>query len=424
LPTLKSATLIFHYEDDLEEEWRTGLGVDAVTMTPPKRVQPVAGRALYERARRCFPGGSSRTTLWVAPHPPYALEGEGWRVRDVDGHELIDLHGDYSALVHGNAFAPVVAAARAAIERGSAFGLPTAAEVDLAECLAARVEWAERWRFTGSGTEAVMAAVRAARAATGRDKVVRFADCYHGGWDALAQPHARGVPPSVKQDVVTLPLEDPRALVEALEEHAGQLACLLLDLMPNRAGLRPLERSFAELVREQTSRRGIVLIIDEVITFRMAPGGMQSLYGIEGDIVTLGKLIGGGLPVGALGGRGEWMDVFDPSRPDGVALAGTFAANPVSMSAGLAALGALDQDQIERIGALGERLREGLERLGYRVSGAGSLCKLHTPELPRLWRRLYEEGVLVAADGLVCVSTAMDEATIGRALEVFERAAG
>lgn len=383
-----------------------------------------AGRALYERARRRFPGGSSRTTLWVAPHPPYARAGAGWRVWDVEGRELIDLHGDYSALVHGNAFAPVVAAARAAIERGSAFGLPTAAEVELAETLAARVGWAERWRFTGSGSEAVMAAVRAARAVSGCDRVVRFADCYHGGWDALSQPGARGVPAGVRRDVVTLPLGDAHAFVDALERDRGKLACVLLDLMPNRAGLRPVERSFAELVREQTRVHGVTLVLDEVITFRMGLGGMQSLYGIEGDLVTLGKLIGGGLPVGALGGRAELMDVFDPSRDDGVALAGTFAANPVSMSAGVAALGALDELAIQRIGALGEQLRDGLRRLDYQVAGAGSLCKLNAPDLPGLWRRLYDAGVLIAADGLTCVSTAMDETTIERSLEAFARAAG
>lgn len=382
---------------------------------------PGAGRELYERAHRRFPGGSSRTTLWVAPHPPYALQGEGWRVRDVDGHDLIDLHGDYSALVHGNAFGPIADAARAALERGSAFGLPTSAEVDLADCLAGRMGWAERWRFTGSGSEAVMAAVRGARAVSGRDMVVRFADCYHGGWDALAAPGARGVPEGVAREVVTLALGDGEAFLSALEEHGEQLACVLFDLMPNRAGLHPAERSFAQLVREHTHARGVALIVDEVITFRMAPGGMQSQYGIEGDIVTLGKLIGGGLPVGALGGKAEWMDVFDPSRSDGVALAGTFAANPVSMSAGLAALTALDADAIERIGTLGGRLREGLTRLGYEVTGAGSLCKLHAPDLPALWRSLYDEGVLIAADGLACVSTAMDEAIIDRALELFGR---
>jgi glutamate-1-semialdehyde 2,1-aminomutase len=342
---------------------------------------------------------------------------------DVDGRELIDLHGDYSALVHGNAFAPVVAAARGALEWGSAFGLPTAAEVELAECLAGRIGWAERWRFTSSGSEAVMAAVRAARAVSGRDMVVRFADCYHGGWDALAQPGAGGVPEGVRRGVLTLPLGDGKALSSALAEHDGEIACVLLDLMPNRAGLRPVEAEFARLARDETRRRGVALIVDEVITFRMAPAGMQEPYGIEGDIVTLGKLIGGGMPVGALGGRGEWMDVFDPARPDAVALAGTFAANPVSMRAGLAALHALGVEEIERIGALGERLRAGLTAQGYEVSGRGSLCKLHADDLKTLWLRLYEQGVLIAADGLTSVSTAMDETIVDAALAAFGRAA-
>ena len=196
---------------------------------------------------------------------------------------------------------------------------------------------------------------------------------------------------------------------------------MLLDPMPNRAGLRPLAPSFVQMVREQTRARGVALIVDEVITFRMAPGGMQELCGIEADIVTLGKLIGGGLPVGAVGGRPEWMDVFDPGRTDGVALAGTFAANPVSMRAGLAALRDLDGSAIERIDLLGERLRAGLERLGYEVTGAGSLCKLHAAEEPGFWRRLYRGGVLIAADGLISVSTAMDEALLDRALERFDR---
>jgi glutamate-1-semialdehyde 2,1-aminomutase len=376
---------------------------------------------LNERAQRRFPGGSSRTTLFVAPHPPYARAGAGWRLTDADGHELIDLHGDYSALVHGHAFAPVLEAARRALADGSAFGLPTAAEVELAEHLAGRIAWAERWRFVGSGSEAVMAAVRAARAASGRDGILRFEHCYHGAWDALARPAARGVPARTREDVVTLPLGDRAALLEALRRHSGRLACVLLDLMPNRAGLHPVDRAFAEFVREQTQAHGIALILDEVITLRMAHGGMQSQYGIEGDIVTLGKLIGGGLSIGALGGRPELMDVFDPRRPDAVALAGTFSANPLSMKAGLAALMALDASEIERIGALGGQLRDGLRERGYTVSGAGSLCKLHAPDLPSVWWALYRAGVLIGADGLTCVSTPMDEELIERALTIFER---
>lgn len=378
-----------------------------------------AAGELYERARRRFPGGSSRTTLAAGSQARYAAYAEGWRIVDVDGCELIDLHGDYSALVHGNAFAPVVAAARDALQRGSAFGMPTAAEVELADCLASRLRWAGRWRFTGSGSEAMMAAVRAARAASGREKLVRFAGCYHGGWDALAQPGEAGVPRGVGEQVLTLPSGDAQALERVLVDRGGEIACVLLDLMPNRAGLRPVAPAFATLVRELTRERGIALILDEVITFRMALGGMGERYGIEADIVTLGKLVGGGLPIGALGGPPAWMDVFDPARPDALALAGTFAANPVSMRAGLAALQALDRGAIERAGALGVRLRDGLTARGYEVSGEGSLCKLLAPDAKAMWPRLYEQGVLIAADGLMSVSTVMDEQVIDRVLQAF-----
>jgi glutamate-1-semialdehyde 2,1-aminomutase len=391
-----------------------------------------ASQELYSRACTRFPGGASRTTLAGGRPVRYAARGEGWRIVDVDGRELIDLHGDYSALVHGNAFPPVVAAARAALEHGSAFGTPTAAEVELADRLARRLGWAERWRFTGSGSEAVMAAARAARAVTGREKLLRFAGCYHGGWDALAAPGEEGVPAAVAEQVLTLPLGDGdgdgggdgggggEALEAAFAAHGHEIACVLLDLMPNRAGLIPVSRELALLVRSLTRAHGAALILDEVITLRMAVGGMQAQYGIEGDMVTLGKLVGGGLPAGALGGRPEWLDVFDPARgADALPLAGTFAANPVSMRAGLAALQALDGAAIERIGALGARLRAGLSALGYEVGGDGSLCKLRSPEPKALWSRLYEHGVLIAADGLMSISTAMDEVVVDRALDAF-----
>jgi glutamate-1-semialdehyde 2,1-aminomutase len=389
---------------------------------PNARADMPNARELFARAREHIPGGSSRSTLFMPPHPPYALRGEGCKLIDVDGHELIDLHGNYSALVHGHAFPPVVRAASAALADGSCFGLSSAAEVELAEQLATRVPWAVRWRFAGSGTEAVMAAVRGARAVAGRELIVRFAGCYHGSADELLQPGAPGVPASAQSDVLTLPLGEERPFRAALAEHGARVAAVLLDLMPNRTGLRPVTSEFASLVRTETAARGIALILDEVITFRLAPGGMNALYGIEGDMITLGKAIGGGLPVGAVGGRAGWLDVFDPSRANAVPLAGTFTANPVSMHAGVAALAALDADAIERIDALGERLRAGLRAQRYEMTGRGSLLKLHTPERARLWWRLYREGVLIAADGLMCISTAMDEQTIDDLLAAFARA--
>ena len=269
-----------------------------------------------------------------------------------------------------------------------------------------------------------MMAVRAARAATAREGLLRFAGCYHGSWDAVVQPGAPGVPLAAQREVLTLPVGDERAFLAALDRDGERLACVLLDLMPNQAGLRPAEPAFVALVREETARRGIVLILDEVITLRIAVGGMQETYGIEGDLVVLGKLIGGGLPIGAIGGRAEPMDVFDPRRLDAVAQSGTFTANPVSMRAGAAALDALDAEAIARIGALGELLSAGLLELGYTVTGRGSLLKIHAEDQVDLWWRLYREGVLIAASGLACVSTPMDETVIERALAAFERAKG
>jgi glutamate-1-semialdehyde 2,1-aminomutase len=401
-------------------------GMRSEGVSPESVPVSASGERLYERADARFPGGASRTTLYVDPHPPYAARGAGWRLIDTDGHELVDLHGNYSALVHGHAFAPVLAAATQALAEGAAFGLPTVAEVELAEHLAERVGWAPRWRFACSGTEAVMTAVRAARAATGREVVVRFAGCYHGAWDALADLDParppRGVPAGAQDAVVSVALGDGEDLVATLNRLEGQVACVLLDLMPNRAGLRPLERDFAHLVRAETARRGIVLILDEVITFRMGAGGAGRLWGVEGDLVTLGKVIGGGLPIGAVGGRPELMDVFDPRRPDAVQAAGTFSANPVSMRAGLAALRALDGEAIARIDALGERLRAGLAEQGYEVTGRGSLLRIHSERLPELWWRLYREGVLIATTGLACVCTPMDDAVVDRVLAAFARA--
>ncbi|HEY5192372.1 MAG TPA: aminotransferase class III-fold pyridoxal phosphate-dependent enzyme [Solirubrobacteraceae bacterium] len=388
--------------------------------TPIVTEAPTAQK-LYERALRSLPGGNSRSTLFVAPHPPYAARGEGCEIVDVDGHRAIDLQNNYTALVHGHAFAPVVQAVTVALAEGSAFGLPTLSEIELAECLAGRVGWAEHWRFANSGTEAVMMAVRAARAATGRDGLLRFANCYHGSWDAVVRRGSHGVPAAAQRDVLTLELGDEESFVAALDEHEGRLAAVLLDLMPNRAGLQPLEPSFVRLVREQTERRGIVLVIDEVITFRLAPGGLHSLYGIEGDLIALGKMIGGGFPVGAVGGRAALMDVFDPRRPDAVAHGGTFSANPVTMRAGIAALQAFGPAEIERMNALGDVLRKGLRERGWSVSGSGSLLQIVSQDPTALWWRMYEAGVLIAGNGLVCLSTPMDERRIERVLDAFER---
>jgi len=387
----------------------------------PTGARPVAD-ALYARAVGRLPGGNSRTTVFVPPRPPYAARGEGCTLVDADGHRVLDLQNNYTSLVHGHAHPVLVAAATAALRDGSCFGLPTEHEVALAEHLAGRLPAAPRWRFTNSGTEAVMLAIRLARAATGRSGVLRFQGAYHGSADAALQPPARGVPPGVEADVVTVPVGDGPALEAALDRHGDRLACVLFDAMPNRAGLVPAEAAFVALLRRETARRGIVLVQDEVITLRVAHGGIQSTYGLVPDLTTAGKVIGGGLPIGAVGGRAELMDLFDPRRPDPLAHPGTFSANPVSLRTGLASLELLTAEEIDRINGLGDALRAGLRERGWAVTGSGSLARVHVADPTALWWRLYDAGVLIAPNGLLCLSTPMDAATIDRALAAFDRA--
>jgi glutamate-1-semialdehyde 2,1-aminomutase len=378
--------------------------------------------SLYERAVERLPGGNTRSTVYVSPAPPYAVRGEGYTIVDADGHEVIDLQGNMTALVHGHAHPAIVAELQAALADGLCFGMPTESEVELADELVTRIAAVERVRFANSGTEAVMLALRVARAYTGRPKILRFEGCYHGSYDAIVPTGARGVPASTWESVVTVPIGDAGAFLEALARHGDALACVLVDLMPNRGGLVPATAEFAHLLREETERRGILLICDEVITFRLATGGLQSEYGIRPDLVTLGKTIGGGLPVGAYGGSAEVMTATDPREPGAVELGGTFTANPLTMRAGLVGLRLLDADEIARINHLGDALRTGLRELGFEVNGRGSLLRILAEEPVELWWRLYRAGVLIAKNGLAAMSLPMGGDTVDELLRRFASA--
>jgi glutamate-1-semialdehyde 2,1-aminomutase len=358
----------------------------------------------------------------VPPAPPYAARADGDILTDVDGHEVIDLQGNMTALVHGHRHPAIVAALTRALEDGISFGLPTAAEVDLATHLAGRIACVDSVRFANSGTEAVMAALRIARAFTGRPAILRFAGAYHGTYDAILTDGAPGVANSTWESVVTVPFGDVDAFRSAIDEHAGDLAAVIADLMPNRPGLAPASPAFAEALREETSARGILLVVDEVITFRLGLGGLHQEYGLEPDLVTLGKTIGGGLPVGAVGGREDVMALTDPRRPGYVEHGGTFTANPLTMRAGLAAMELLDGGEIARINRLGDRLREELAALSHRVNGRGSLLRVMSPEPEQLWWRLYRAGVLIARNGLTSISTPMDESTVDEIVRRFREA--
>jgi glutamate-1-semialdehyde 2,1-aminomutase len=344
----------------------------------------------------------------VPPHPPYAVSGRGCVVTDTTGHQVIDCNNNYTALLHGHAHPALVAAATEGIATGSAFGLPTESEVVCAELLRSRTGL-PHWRFCNSGSEAVMMAVRGARAATGRDLLVRFSGSYHGTYDAVVDATAPGVPAGVAGTVVVLPQGDPDTFEQVMASRGGEIAAVLIDLMPNRAGLRPADPAFVDLVRQQTRRHGALLIVDEVITFRLEVGGLHQRYGLQPDLVTLGKVVGGGFPVGAVGGRTEVLDSFHPLSEGRVAWGGTFSANPVTMRAGTAALRMFDAAQVVALNARGDRLRSQLAEGGVAVAGSGSLLRLLLVDPVHDWWRLYARGVLTGTNGLIALSTAMTD---------------
>jgi len=327
-----------------------------------------------------------------------------------------------TALVHGHRHPAIVRAVEEALETGLSFGMPTAAEVEHAAHLAGRIDAVDRVRFANSGTEAVMSAIRIARAYTGRPLLLRCEGAYHGTYDPIVTEGAPGIPAATWDTVVSVPFGDADALRATVAEHAGELAAVIVDLMPNRSGLVPASEAFVEAVREVTDGTGVLLIVDEVITFRLGVGGLHQELGVRPDLVTLGKTIGGGLPVGAIGGREEVMAVTDPRRSGYAELGGTFTANPLTMRAGLAALELLDPGEIARINGLGDLLREELSELGHRVHGRGSLMRVMSPDPEQLWWRLYRAGVLIARNGLTSISTPMDERTIEDVVRRFGEA--
>jgi glutamate-1-semialdehyde 2,1-aminomutase len=372
-------------------------------------MMPENEQRLYQRALGVMPGGNTRSTLFVAPHPPYAVRGAGAEVTDSNGHVVIDCNNNYTALIHGHADGEILEVAQSVAAEGTAFGLPTAYEVAMAETLRDRTGGVEQWRFCNSGTEAVMMLIRAARAYTGRDVIIRFEGSYHGTYDGAVSPAAKGVPAALKDTVIEVPQGDLDAVDEALSSHPGQVAAVLIDLMPNRAGLSPARPEDVSRLAALTKRYGALLAVDEVITFRLEYGGLHTRYGIEPDLVSLGKVIGGGFPVGAVGGRTEVLSTFSPLTDGPVAWGGTFSANPVTMAAGLTALRRYTLDALVELNARGDALRARLNDAGVAASGSGSLIRLVLDDHASTWWALYHAGVLTGTNGLLALSTAMSD---------------
>ncbi len=425
-----------------------------------RRRTPRSGE-LFAAARRVMPGGDTRT---VAFHPPYPLtvdRGLGCRFTDVDGNDYIDCLNNYTSLIHGHAHPAIVAAVQAQLPKGTNFATALEEQTRLAGILTSRVASVDLVRFTNSGTEATMNAVRAARAFTARDVIVKIEGGYQGTYDdfevsvhpdlALAGPDhapvatldAQGVPRNTVANVLVIPYNDLEAVTRLMETRGAEVAAIIVEPVLGAGGMIPAHADYLLRLRELATTSGSLLIFDEVMTFRLAPGGMQERYGVRPDLTTFAKIIGGGFPVGAFGGRAEVMELFDPSRPRPLWQSGTFNGNAITMVAGAVAMEHYPANEVARINRLGDRLRAGMDRalreagvLGS-ATGYGSFVGLHFTEAPprnyrdaargdQVLKRIVHLGLLLedvfcAPRLMFCTSTAMDEAVIDEVVAAFRR---
>ena len=371
---------------------------------------------LYERARAVLPGGISRLQTSVDPFPIYAGRGEGATIVDVDGTRRLDMMNNFASLIHGHARAEVIDAATRAARNGSCFAMPTEAEIALAELLCARVDSVERVRFCNSGTEAVMLALKAARAYTGRVRIAKIEGAYHGMYDHAevsldSAPHnwgndpksvrfAAGSPQAVLDDTVVFPHNDTAVAERILRDAGESLAAILIDPAPGVFGMIPMTPEFVAMIQQVAHDIGASIVIDEVIALRLDYHGAQAKFGIKPDYTTFAKIIGGGFPVGAVAGTDSAMAVF--SHSEGKPLnpsSGTFTANPVTMSAGLATMELMTPEAYATLDALGAHARmvasQAFQAAGVegQVTGVGGMFAIHLHARPITdYRSAYPSG--------------------------------
>lgn len=346
---------------------------------------------LFEESKKIIPGGVSSPVRAFKPYPFFVAKGEGSHIYDVDGNNYIDHCLAYGPLILGHADKTVVSDLTNQLTMGTAYGAPTENEIKLSREVINRIPSAEMVRFTNSGTEATMSAIRVARGFTKRDKIVKFEGAYHGAHDyclvkggsgAACLPDSLGIPLDTTKNTLTVPFNDEEALTELIEKEGENIACIIMEVVMGNIGCVEPKDGYLEFLRKITEENGIVLIFDEVITgFRLATGGAQEYYGVTPDMTTLGKIVGGGLPMGAFCGKKEIMELVAPNGP--VYQAGTFSGNPISVQAGLSTLKQLNKDFYTSLNKKGEFLRSNIcdivDELSLDISpvGLGSMFQIY-----------------------------------------------
>ncbi len=409
---------------------------------------------LFQIAKKFLPGGVDSPVRAYKPYPFFAERSEGPYIYDVDKNYYIDYCLAYGPLVLGHAHPEVIEAVKEQLELGSAYGVPTEKEIELAKLVVKKIPCAEMVRFVNSGTEATMSAVRLARAYTGRKKIVKFEGSYHGAHDyvlvksgsgAMGLPDSLGVPEETTMNTLVIPFNSREAVNELIEKQSQEIAAIIVEPVMGNVGCIPPQEGYLKFLREITVENDIVLIFDEVITgFRVAEGGAQEYFGVTPDLVTLGKILGGGFPIGALAGKKELMKMLAPLG--GVYQAGTFNGNPISITAGLTTLKLLNHNFYEELNQKGNYMRNGIRdvledhNLEFKIAGLSSMFQLYFTEkdvynymdakssdteiFNQYFHNLLKNGVFIPPSQFECcfISRTHEESELDNTLEAMKQA--
>jgi glutamate-1-semialdehyde 2,1-aminomutase len=434
--------------------------IDSIVSTYIK--QTPKSKTFFEHAKRIEPGGVTRSVAYYPPYPIYISRGEGCYIYDLDGNERIDFLNNYSSMILGHAHPKVLSAVAHRLSDGTAYSYSNELEIQLAEMICKRVPSLDKIRFTNSGMEATMFAIRAACAFTGKEKIAKFEGGYHGTTDLvqmsvkppiekagppdapLTVPEAQGIPHNLAENVVILPFNDAENTEALINKYKDELAAIIVEPFLG-SGQIPAIEEYLKFLREITRQYHIILIFDEVQSLRLAPGGAQEFFHVIPDMTALGKIIGGGFPVGAFGGSADIMEVFEPraniaGRFDPIYTGakiyqgGTFTGNPITMIAGITTLEELTPEIYEQLNEMGHSLRSRLNDLFRKrnvkamVTGVGSMANFHCTtedvmdfrsyskddqkELYKIFLSLMNHGILIAPRGMISLSTPMTEKEI------------